>query len=137
VTEGEETAGPPTPGAAAAERVNETYANAPEEERARVAAETLQREAEALQGDPESLAALYAASEETIQAITTDLGRRVAQNDDGQPEETLLPARGHAGSSLNRHAARRRNLFPPDSPFPYEARPQVAGNARRVPTQGE
>ncbi|HEX8701866.1 MAG TPA: hypothetical protein VF815_23765, partial [Myxococcaceae bacterium] len=89
VTEGEETAAPPTPGAAAAERVNQAYANAPEEERARVAAEALQREAEALQGDQAALDALYAASEETIQAITTDLGRRVTENDDGQSEETL------------------------------------------------
>jgi hypothetical protein len=89
VDPGQETAGPPTPGAAAAERVNEAYANAPEEERAQAAAETLQREAEALQDNPEALAALYAASEETIQNIAADLGRRVAENDDGRTEETL------------------------------------------------
>ncbi|HLL04149.1 MAG TPA: hypothetical protein VK539_26420 [Myxococcaceae bacterium] len=89
VTEGEEPAAPPTQGAAAAQRVNDAYANTPEEERAQVAAETLQHEAERLKDDPEALAALYAASEETVQAIATDLGRRVAENDDGQTQETL------------------------------------------------
>ncbi|WP_044193475.1 hypothetical protein [Hyalangium minutum] len=78
-----------TPGAAAAERVHEAYENASPDERARVAAETLQREAEALKEDPEALAALYEGSRETIDHIATDLGRRVSENDDGQTQETL------------------------------------------------
>jgi hypothetical protein len=84
-----ESAAPPSRGAEAANRVNEAYANAPEDERARAAAEALQREAEALKDDPEALAELYEGSKETVEKVAEDLGRRVSENDDGQTEETL------------------------------------------------
>lgn len=83
------TAPAPTPGAAAAERVNKAYENASPDERARVAAEALQHEAEALKDDPQALAALYEGSKETVDHIATDLGHRVSENKDGQTQETL------------------------------------------------
>ncbi|HLL83665.1 MAG TPA: hypothetical protein VK420_13460, partial [Longimicrobium sp.] len=76
-------------GQAAAQRVNDAYRNAPEDERARIAAETLQREAEALKDKPDALRELYAGSRDTINAVAEDLGRRVREDDDGETEDTL------------------------------------------------
>jgi hypothetical protein len=112
-----EAATPPSRGAEAANRVNDAYTKAPEGERARAAAEALQREAEALKDDPEALAELYEGSRETVQKVAEELGRRVVENDDGQTEETvraLAFAADHLGAEATQQIGQALAKAVPD-----------------------